>query len=127
MHQKRKTDFRKGVQLGRYDHLVIWKKPARPDWMDEETYRQFPDELVMRELRIHIKAKGRKVRTRSITIASTLCNHDEYSKTDMGDLYRQRWHAEICQANCTSSVSCCRSCGSGYDSSSGVAGLGSMD
>jgi len=95
MHQKRKTDFRKGVQIGRCDHLVIWKRPARPNWMDEETYRQFPDELVMRELRIHIKAKGRKVRTRTITIATTLCNHEEYSKADMGDLYRRRWDAEL--------------------------------
>lgn len=95
MHQKRKTDFRKGVQLGRYDHLVVWKKPARPDWMDEETYRQFPDELVMREVRIHIKNKGRKVRTRTITIATTLYDHDEYSKSELGELYRQRWHAEL--------------------------------
>jgi hypothetical protein len=59
-HQCRKTDFRRGVRLGRYDHLVVWEKPARPDWMDEETYRQFPDELAMREVRIHIKGKGRK-------------------------------------------------------------------
>jgi hypothetical protein len=94
-HQCRKTDFRKGVQLGRYDHLVVWKKPARPDWMDEETYRQFPDELVMREVRIHIKGKGRKVRTRTITIATTLYDHEEFSKADLGDLYRQRWQAEL--------------------------------
>ena len=95
MHQKRKTDFRKGVRLGRYDHRVVWKKPARPDWMDEETYRQFPDELAMREVRIHIKRKGRKVRTHTITIATTLCDHQEYPKADLGDLYRRRWHAEL--------------------------------
>lgn len=94
-HQCRKTDFRKGVQLGRYDHLVVWKKPARPEWMEEETYRQFPDELVMREVRIHIKCKGRKVRTRTITIATTLYDHEEYCKADLGDLYRRRWQAEL--------------------------------
>jgi Transposase DDE domain len=94
-HQCRKTDFRKGVQLSRYDHLVIWKKPARPDWMDEETYRQFPDELVMREMRIHIKRKGRKVRTRTITIATTLCDHEEFRKADLAELYRRRWQAEL--------------------------------
>jgi hypothetical protein len=95
MHQKRKTDFRCGVQLGRYDHLVVWKKPQRPEWMGEETYRQFPDELVMREVRIHIKGKGRKVRTRTITIATTLYDHEEFSKADLGELYRQRWQAEL--------------------------------
>ena len=95
LHQKRKTDFRKGVQLGRYDHLVVWPKPQRPAWMTEEEYQQFPDELVMRETRIHIKGKGHKVRTRTITIATTLYDHEEYRKADLGELYRQRWHAEL--------------------------------
>jgi hypothetical protein len=37
MHQRRKFDFRRGRRLGLEDHVVIWTKPARPDWMDEET------------------------------------------------------------------------------------------
>jgi Transposase DDE domain len=92
-HQKRKTDFRRGVQLGKYDHLVVWLKPARPEWMDKETYRQYPDELVMRETRIHIR--GKKVRSRTITIATTLCDAKEYRKTDLVKLYRRRWQAEL--------------------------------
>jgi hypothetical protein len=94
-HQCRKTDFRRGVQLGRYDHRVVWKKPARPDWMDEESYRQFPDELAMREVRIHIKGKGRKVRTRTLTIATTLTDHEAYRQADLAELYRRRWQAEL--------------------------------
>lgn len=94
-HQRRKTDFRKGVQLGRYDHLVVWEKPKRPDWMDEETYRQYPDELKMREVRIHIPAKGRKVRPRTLTIATTLLDAQAYPKTDLAELYRRRWDAEL--------------------------------
>jgi len=94
-HQCRLTDFRRGVRLGRYDHRVVWKKPARPDWMDEETYRQFPEELVMREARIHIKGKSRKVRTRTITIATTLCDPEAYRKADLAELYRRRWQAEL--------------------------------
>jgi hypothetical protein len=92
-HQIRKTDFRRGVQLGKYDHLVLWEKPPRPEWMDEKTYRQYPDELVMRELRFQIP--GRKVRTRTITIATTLLDHRVYSKTSLAKLYRQRWQAEL--------------------------------
>jgi Transposase DDE domain len=96
MHQKRKVDFRRGVQLGKYDHLVIWKKPvACPNWMDAETYQQFPDELAMREVRIRVPCKGRKVRTRIITIATTLCDHEKYSKADLAALYRRRWQAEL--------------------------------
>jgi hypothetical protein len=92
-HQCRKTDFRRGVRLGRYDHLVIWEKPARPEWMDEETYRQYPDELAMRELRVHVR--GQKVRSRTITIATTLLDHRTYSKTSLAKLYRRRWQAEL--------------------------------
>ena len=39
MHQRRKYDFRRGRRLGVEDHVVVWTKPARPDWMDEATYR----------------------------------------------------------------------------------------
>jgi len=32
---RRKVDFRTGRRLGRYDHLVSWRKPARcPEWLD---------------------------------------------------------------------------------------------
>jgi len=94
-HQRRKTDFRRGVQLGSYDHRVIWQKPPRPEWMDEDSYRQYPQELVMREVRVHIKGKGRKVRTRTITIATTLRDADVYPKAELAALYRRRWQAEL--------------------------------
>jgi hypothetical protein len=94
-HQCRITDFRRGVRLGRYDHRIVWKKPARPDWMDEESYQEFPDELVMRETRMHIKGEGRKVRTRTITIATTFTDPQEVCKSDLAELYRRRWQAEL--------------------------------
>ncbi len=37
MHQRRQFDFRRGRRLGIEDHIVIWTKPERPAWMDEET------------------------------------------------------------------------------------------
>jgi hypothetical protein len=92
-HQCRQTDFRRGTHLGRHDHLVRWEKPQRPEWMEEETYRQYPDELLMRELRVHVK--GRKVRSRTITIATTLLDDRAYPKADLAELYRRRWQAEL--------------------------------
>ena len=38
---------------------------------------------------------GRKVRTRTITIATTLLDEDEYRKADLAALYRMRWQAEL--------------------------------
>jgi len=40
--------------LGRYDHLVVWQRPARPAWMTEET---MPDAktLAVREIRRRVQ------------------------------------------------------------------------
>ena len=43
----RKCDFRKGTRLGTKDHLIKWEKPARPSWMDEETYQNFPVTIIL--------------------------------------------------------------------------------
>lgn len=47
-HGSRITDFRRGHRLGTRDHVVSWKKPARPDWMTPEEYAACPDELAVR-------------------------------------------------------------------------------
>ena len=39
-HHLRHSDFRRGQRLGKYDHLIVWTRPQRPTWMDEETYRR---------------------------------------------------------------------------------------
>jgi hypothetical protein len=92
-HQRRKTDFRRGVQLRKYDHVVVWKKPQRPEWMEQAAYEQYPHELVMRELRVFVK--GQISRTRTITLATTLLDARTYRKTEVAKLYRQRWQAEL--------------------------------
>jgi hypothetical protein len=93
LHQRRRTDFRRGQRLGKYDHLVTWSKPQRPDWMDEDTYRQYPDAMSLRELRVHVT--GQKVRSRTLTVVTTLLDAQEYGKADLAELYRARWHAEL--------------------------------
>ena len=42
---KRRMDFRRGRRLGRYDHLVPWRKPIRPSWMSKTLYRRLPQTL----------------------------------------------------------------------------------
>ena len=63
--------------------------------MDAERYRQYPDKMVMRELRVYVRGRHRKVRNRTITIATTLGDHEEYSKDELAELYRLRWQAEL--------------------------------
>jgi putative transposase len=89
----RHSDFRRGRRLGKYDHLIVWTRPPRPTWMDEETYRQIPETLVLREIRFNIVEPGR--RTESIDIITTLVDADEYTKEDIAELYGCRWNSEL--------------------------------
>ena len=57
-HQLRATDFRRGVRLGREDHLVFWTKPERPKWMSTEVYATLPDFLMLREVRVRVRQCG---------------------------------------------------------------------
>jgi hypothetical protein len=57
-HQGRRTDFRRGQQLGPRDHVVSWDKPARPDWMDAATYARLPQQLRVREVEVRVRQKG---------------------------------------------------------------------
>jgi len=38
LHQLCTANFRRGRRLGKGDHVVAWPRPAKPDWMDAETY-----------------------------------------------------------------------------------------
>ncbi len=43
-HHRRHSDFRRGRRLGKYDHVILWTRPPRPEWMDEATYDQIPQD-----------------------------------------------------------------------------------
>lgn len=93
LHQKRKSDFRRGQRLGKYDHLIVWKRPRRPKWMDETTYATIPPTLTLREIRYHVVERGR--RTKVVTVVTTLTDADAFTKEDIAQLYGFRWNAEL--------------------------------
>src|SRR5271155_2974157 len=93
MSQVRKFDFRRGRRLGVEDHLVSWAKPRRPDWMDEETYAQIPDEMTVRELRFKVEQPG--FRVDNVVLVTTMFDATMYSKEELADLYLQRWNVEL--------------------------------
>ncbi|QDU87245.1 Transposase DDE domain protein [Pirellulimonas nuda] len=91
-HHKRHSDFRRGLRLGKYDHLIAWTRPARPAWMDQAAYELIPPLLVLREIRYWIVEKGR--RTKSVTIITTLLDPAVHDKQSIADLYGFRWNSE---------------------------------
>ena len=92
-HGARRTDFRRGEQLGVRDHRVSWCKPARPEWMSQEDYAGYPAELKMREVKV-----GKKI------LVSTFLMPKEVSKNALGKLFWQRWHVELDLRNIKSTL-----------------------
>jgi Transposase DDE domain len=93
MHRRRKIDFRRGRCLGIEDHQVLWRKPTRPEWMDEATYEQIPDEMLVRELRFRVQQPGYRVH--EIVLVTTLLDPIEYAKEELADLFLKRWNIEL--------------------------------
>jgi len=93
LHQRRTADFRRGRRLGRADRLVTWTKPARPDWMSREVYEAMPAELAIRQFRVRVQDKTKRVRT--LVVVTTLTDAAVYPAKAVGDLFRQRWDAEL--------------------------------
>jgi hypothetical protein len=94
LHQARVADFRRGRRLGREDHVVTWTKPAHvPDWMSRAEYDAAPEELTVRELRVRVRDRTKRVR--DLVIVTTLVDRATYPAAELGDLFRQRWHAEL--------------------------------
>ena len=88
----RKADFRRGKRLGKDDHIVTWRKPTMRN-IDRETYKSMPKQLTVREARVHVHQPG--FRTRVFVVVTTLLDPEQYSKEDLAELYRARWHNEL--------------------------------
>lgn len=52
LHQRRDHDFRRGKRLGPDDHVVVWQRPDRPEWMTPEEFENIPKTLTVREVRV---------------------------------------------------------------------------
>jgi hypothetical protein len=89
----RKADFRRGKRLGKGDHIVTWLKPPKPRSIDRETYNALPESLVIRECRVRVEQPGFRIKT--LIVATTLLDADEFTKDDLAQLYRARWNAEL--------------------------------
>lgn len=81
-------------RLGYQDQLVEYYKPLRkPVWMTEEQWKQMPPSIIVRELRYRIHIKG--VRTRQVTLVTTLLDADRYPAKELARLYGLRWRLEV--------------------------------
>ena len=92
-HPQRTTDFRRGARLGSGDHLVVWTRPTRPDWMDPAIDDRMPESLCVRELEVRVEQPG--FRTQALVVVTTLTDAETYTSEDLGELDHQRWLVEL--------------------------------
>lgn len=81
---QRNYDFRTGEKLGKNEHIVTWKKPAKPKQMSQEDYDSHPDEIGIRELKVD-----------GNVYVTTFLNHKKHHKQELLRIYKRRWEVEI--------------------------------
>jgi len=93
LHQRRGVDFRRGRRLGTDDHVVVWHKPARPEWLDAETYAAMPATLTVREVRTQVRRPGYRIK--ELVVVTTPTDATADAKEELTDLYHERWPVEL--------------------------------
>lgn len=101
LRSSRRVDYRTGKKNGRRDHQVTWVRPEHcPAWLTADEFAKLPKSLILREFRIQETRPG--FRPKWIDVLTSLLDAKIYLKSKLADLFRQRWQAEIYQADCTS-------------------------
>lgn len=81
---QRHYDFRSGNKLGKNDHVSIWKKPNKPNWMSNKQYTAYPNQMQVREFKVsgHV-------------YVTTFLDGKKYHKKELSDIYKRRWEIEL--------------------------------
>ena len=77
--KQRRYAFHKGK-----DHVTVWMKPKRPQWMSIDDYKRYPKSISIREFK-----------TNGVVYMSTLLQTKTYPKHELKQLYKRRWDIEI--------------------------------
>jgi hypothetical protein len=93
VHHCRRVDFRRGKRLGRGDHIVEWRRPGRIRSINGQTLQSLPERIIIRETLVRILQPG--FRCRSMIVISTLLDAKAVTASDLAELNRARWNAEL--------------------------------
>jgi len=92
-HHLRLSERLRVRRLGPRDWLLRLPKPQRPSWMDRGSYRNVPNEMLVREVSFRVRVRGWRVR--ELTLVTTLCDAETYSLEELARVYHARWQAEV--------------------------------
>jgi len=74
------------------DRREGWRKPPRPSWMTPEGYESYPEWLPLRAVRVVVRQRGFRTR---LVLVTALPDAAAYRASDLAELYRRRWQAEL--------------------------------
>jgi len=92
-HAGRKAVKFRGRGDGTGGRRMGWRKPQRPSWMSLEEYESYPEWIKMRAVRVDVRQRG--FRTKRYVLVTTLLDGQAYTCSDLAELYRRRWQAEL--------------------------------
>ena len=73
--------------------IEIVKPHNRPDHVTPEEFAKIPATMTVRAVRYTVEKKG--VRTRHVTLVTTLLDAKKYPAKELADLYQTRWRIEV--------------------------------
>ena len=79
---------------------------------------------MVREVRVQVEQPGFRIKT--LIIATTLLDADEFTKDDLAQLYRQRWNAEASHAHYVQRYTFWQEDEAAYTCNQGIIGSGAM-
>jgi precorrin-4 methylase len=74
--------------LGKGVYLVVWTRPKKREWMDQETYDQMPESLTLRQIEVKVAEPG--FRVESLIVVTTLTDAKKYTREHLAELYHKR-------------------------------------
>jgi hypothetical protein len=81
-------------KLTKDDVLYRWPKPkGKPDTFDRDEFNALPDEMLIRLVKVRVEQPG--FRTVQFDVLTTLTDSQLYPASDLAELYRRRWQAEL--------------------------------
>jgi len=72
--------------------LIVWHRPNKPRGMTGKQYRNYPKQLLMRE--VTVDARDKNNRPKQFNVVTTILAQSIDGK-QIGDLYERRWEGEV--------------------------------
>jgi hypothetical protein len=95
LHSRRKVDFRKARRLGHHDGLFLWTKGyQQSEILSASQWALLPAQITVRIVRFTATIRG--LRSRRITLVTTLLDPKLYPAQELVSLYARRWRLELC-------------------------------